>query len=131
MMPANHEIAFLLDLCGRNMFTHALDPDLACRALGITDSDARSMIAGERPTFTLETDQVACLPLFANILVRLELRFRHDADAMRAAFRLPLAALNGAVPADLLSGGATALRDIRAGIDGMAALTVRWWRIGH
>ena len=33
------------------------------------------MIAGERPSFTLETDQAACLPLFANILVRLELRF--------------------------------------------------------
>lgn len=131
MMRPDHEIAFLLDLCGRIMFTHALDPDLACRALGITDSDARSLIAGERPTFTLGADQSACLPFFANILVRLELRFRHDGDAMRAAFSLPLPALNGAAPADLLSGGIKALRDIRASIDGMAAPTVRWWRIGH
>ena len=130
-MPPDHDIAFLLDLCGRIMFTHALDPDLACRALGITDNDARSMIAGERPTFPLGVDQAACLPLFANILVRLELRFRHDGDAMRSALSLPLAALNGATPADLLSGGIKALRDIRASIDGMAVPTVRWWRIGH
>ncbi|NTS66823.1 hypothetical protein HRV97_16915 [Sphingomonas sp. HHU CXW] len=110
MMPTDHEIAFLLDLCGRIMFTYALDPDLAGCALGIANSDAHSMIADERPTSTLEADQAACLPLFANILVRLELRFRHDGDATRAAFSLPLAALNGAVPANLLSGGVTAAR---------------------
>jgi len=130
-MPPDQDIAFLLDLCGRIMFTHALDPNLACRALGITDNDARSMIAGERSGFTLGADQAACLPLFANILVRLELRFRHDGNAMRAALSQPLATLDGAVPADLLSGGLAALRDIRASIDGMAAPTVRWWRIGH
>jgi hypothetical protein len=36
MMPPDQEIAFLLDLCGRIVFTHALDPDFACRAIGIT-----------------------------------------------------------------------------------------------
>ena len=130
-MPPDHDIAFLLDLCGRIMLTHALDPDLACRALGITDNDARFMIAGEPPTFTLEADQAVRLPLFANILVRLEVRFRHDGDAMRAALCLPLAALDGAAPADLLGGGVKALLDIRASIDSMAVPTVRWWRIGH
>jgi hypothetical protein len=77
------------------------------RAIGITDSDRRR--------------SGGLIRIFTNILMRLELRFRHDGAVMWAALTLPLAVLDRAAPADRLGDDVEALRIIRASIDGMAA----------
>ena len=121
----------LLDLCGRIMLTHALDPCLAERGLGIPREDAQAMVDGTPLAASLDTDQSERLVLLTNILVRLEIACRHDARAMRRALQTPLDALGGAAPAERVGDGVAALRSVRAAIDHVDVPKVRWWRIGH
>ena len=121
----------LLDLCGRIMLTHGLTPGLAERALGISAEDARAMVDGTPLTVALDADQSVRLALLTNILVRLEIRCRHDARAIRRALQAPLDALGGAAPADRIGDGVDALRAVRAAVDHVELPKVRWWRIGH
>lgn len=128
---AGKDNGHLLDLCGRIMLTHALDPELVERALGISADDARAMVGGARLSAALDADQSARLALLTNILVRLEIRCRHDSRAIRFALGAPLDALGGAAPADLMGDGIAALRTVRAAIDHVEMPKVRWFRIGH
>ena len=123
--------ARLLDLCGRIMLTHALAPGLAERALGIPAEDSRALVDGTPLSATLDADQSARLALLTNILVRLEIRCRHDGGAIRRALQAPLDALGGAAPTDRIGDGVDALRAVRAAVDHVELPKVRWWRIGH
>ena len=113
------------------MLTHALDPLLAERALGVSAEDARAVVDGTPLSATLDADQSACLALLTNILVRLEVRCRHDERAIRAALATPLDVLGGTAPVDHVNGDVAALRAVRAAVDHVEAPKVRWWRVGH
>ena len=41
------------------------------------------------------------------------------------------AALDGATPAELMTGNADALRTVRAAVDAVVVPEDRWWRVGH
>lgn len=123
--------AALVDLAGRIMLTHGIDPDHAVRLLGIASGEAEDMIQLGRLWSPLDTARVERLRLFINILMRLEWRLNHDSRAIRHALDLPLDALGGAAPADRFGGSLEDLRELRGAIDSVAAPTIKWWRVGH
>ncbi|WP_112381373.1 hypothetical protein [Sphingomonas carotinifaciens] len=123
--------AALVDLAGRIMLTHGIDPDHAVRLLDIDRTEAEDMIQLGRLWSPLDTASVERLRLFINVLMRLEWRLNHDSRAIRHALDLPLDALGGASPADRFGGSLEDLRELRGAIDSVAAPTIKWWRVGH
>ena len=125
--------AVLVDLAGRIMLTHGIDPVHAMRLLSIDRAEAKDMIHLGRlwsPVGVVRAERL-WLWLFINILIRLEWRLNHDSRAIRHALNLQLDALGGAAPADRLGGSLEDLRELRSAIDTVAAPTIKWWRVGH
>ncbi|MBB3879137.1 hypothetical protein [Sphingomonas pseudosanguinis] len=123
--------AALVDLAGRIMLTHGIDPDHAMRLLSIDRAEAEDMIHLGRLWSPVGVVRAERLRLFINILIRLEWRLNHDSRAIRHAMNLPLDALGGAAPADRLDGSLEDLRELRSAIATVAAPTIKWWRVGH
>lgn len=121
----------LVDLAGRIMLTHGIDPGHAMHLLDIDRAEAEDMIQLGRLWSLVDTARVERLRLFINILMRLEWRLNHDSRAIRHALDLPLDALGGAAPADRLGGSLEDLRELRGAIDSVVAPTIKWWRVGH
>lgn len=128
VLPAGS--AALLDLLDRLVLTHGLDPALVAAALGVSPS-AVAGLAARGCAHPLASEADERLPLLVNVLLRLEHRAGHDSRSVRCALATPLAALGGAAPADLLSGGPDALRRVRAALDEVRPSGERWWRVGH
>ncbi len=117
--------AALVDLAGRIMLTHGIDPVMprGCSASRVPKrrhDPARSAVvaSGYRSR--------GAARLFINILMRLEWRLNHDSRAIRHALDLPLDTLGGAAPADRLGGSLEDLRELRGAIDSVAAPTIKW-----
>jgi len=121
----------MIDLAGRVMLTHRLDPELAMRVLRIERGDAERMIVEGRLSRPLYPTAGERLRLFVNILTRLEHRLRHDSAAMRRALETPLDALEGRSPADMLNGDTATLFAVRKAIDHIDTPNEKWWRVGH
>lgn len=129
--PQDEDHAVLVDLAGRIMLTHGIDPDHAIPLLGIDRAEAEDMIHLGRLWSPVGVVRAERLRLFINILIRMEWRLNHDSRAIRHALNLPLDALGGAAPADRLGGSLEDLRELRSAIDTVAAPTIKWWRVGH
>ncbi len=123
--------AALVDLAGRIMLTHGVDPEHAMRLLAIDRAEAEDMIRLGRLWSPLGIVRHERLKLFVNILTRLEWRLQHDSRAIRHALDRPLDALGGSAPTDLLGGSLEDLRTLRSAIATVEAPTVKWWRVGH
>ncbi len=123
--------ADLIDLAGRIMLTHAIDPRHAMCVLGIDRPEAEDLIHAGRLWAPLGVVREGRLRLLVNILMRLEHRLHHDSGAIRHALDAPLDTLGGAAPADLLGGSLEDLRRVRGAIDAVEAPKIKWWRIGH
>ncbi|MDQ1232262.1 hypothetical protein [Sphingomonas sp. SORGH_AS_0879] len=123
--------AALVDLAGRIMLTHGINPGYAMRLLDIDRAEAEDMVHLGRLRSPTDTARVERLRLFINILMRLEWRLNHDSRAIRHVLDLPLDALGGASPADRFGGSLDDLRELRGAIDNVAAPAIKWWRVGH
>jgi hypothetical protein len=130
MRPASCEDD-LVDLCGRLVLSHAIDPEFAARVLGIEREEAEAMVVGACAVRPLSVGQQERLSLFVNILIRIEWRCQHDSRAIRQALVTPLDGLGGVAPADRLDGDLDALRLIRHMVDQIEVPRIRWWRVGH
>lgn len=107
---------------------HRLDAALAAGGLAISRDDAERLKSGDTARTIVVCPVRAALLL--NILVRLELRCRHDGAALRAALERPAEALAGDSIAgqlrdDIDLGGLRLLREV-AGI--LPVPRVRMWR---
>lgn len=121
----------LVDLVGRLLLTHRIDPDLAMRGIGIERAVVEEMIETGRTRVALDADQAARLRLLASILVRLEVRFRGDGRTIRNALETPLDCLGDTSIADRIGDGIDVLRAIRAAIESLEGPRVRTWRVDH
>lgn len=122
--------ARLLDLCGRILFTHGIAPAFLARGGAIPPAVAEAWVRGDDIATIVTRTQRERLALVASILVRIELRLRHDSRAIRRFIDLPLAALDGATPGETVGGDLAVLRRLRAAIDQLHP-NEKWWRIGH
>lgn len=77
--------AALVDLAGRIMLTHGIDPGHAMRLLDIDRAEAEDMVHVGRLWSPVDTARVERLRLFINILMGLEWRLNHDSRAIRHA----------------------------------------------
>lgn len=123
--------AELIDLAGRIMWTHAIDPQHVVCVLGITTPEAEEMVRAGRLAEPLGVDRHEQLLLFVNILARLEHRLRHDSRAIRDALEMPLDILGGETIADRLSGSLDDLRALRHAVEALQVVKEKWWRVGH
>lgn len=128
---APNETTRLLDLAGRIMLTHCIDPDCAARSLQIDHDDAAELINSGRIQRSLKAVEHERLLLFVNALQRLEWRLKHDSGAIRLALEAPLSALDGASIGRLLSGSLDDLRRLRRAIDTVEVPQAKWYRVGH
>lgn len=120
-----------LDLCGRIMLTHRLEPSLLADATGLTIAVAAAVLDGTASGILLDTERAERLALVANILVRIEVRLAHDSRAIRLALDRPLERLGGATPREAIAGDLDSLRRLRCAIDEMKEPATKWWRVGH
>jgi len=120
--------AALADLVGRILFTHRIDPRLVTAAPGIDAAAADDLIACGQLSVAVDRTR---LELFASIMVRLEIRCRHDSKAIRAALDIPLSVLGNRAPIEVVASDVHALRQVRSAIDHVHGPTIRMWRIGH
>lgn len=127
MSPLDRE---QLDLVGRIMLVHQIEPHHASSALEITIGEAISLTEhGIVPTEFSDT-QKARLQRFLNFLIRIEWKLQNNAE-IRRAIELPLACLGDRSPAEILSGSEEDLRLLRGSVDQMEVPKTKWWRIGH
>lgn len=129
--PETDGTADLIDLAGRIMLTHAIDPRHLMNLLGIDKLDAEAIIRTGETSLVAGDDWHDRLQLFVNILVRLECRLRHDSRAIRRALEERLEALQGRSAADWFSGSLDDLRTIRRAIETLELVYEKWWRVGH
>ena len=120
-----------LDLCGRIALTHAICVKVIARALRLEPVTARAIVAGTAGEIVHSEEDLERVPLIANILVRIEIRFDHDSRAIRAVLDQPLDRLGGASIGSKLEGNAATLRELRGVIDDLRTVPTKWWRVGH
>ena len=129
--PAPDRTAGLIDLAGRIMFTHAIDPRHLMSLLGIEKLDAEAIIRTGETSLVAGDDWHDRLQLFVNILVRLECRLRHSSRAISRALEEQLEALQGHSAADKFGGSLDDLRATRHATETLKPAQEKWWRVGH
>ena len=129
--PAPDRTADLIDLAGRIMLTHAIDPRHLMNLLGIDKLDAEAIIRTGETSVVAGDDWHDRLQLFVNILVRLECRLRHDSRAIRRTLEDRIDALQGRSAADWFGGSLDELRTVRRAIETINLTQEKWWRVGH
>jgi hypothetical protein len=129
--PSPDSTADLIDLAGRIMLTHAIDPCHLVNLLGVDKLDAQEMIRTGQNSVVPGDNWHDRLQLFVNILVRLECRLRHDSRAIRRAMGSRIDAAHGRSAADEFGGSLDDLRTIRRAIEKLELPQEKWWRVGH
>lgn len=123
-------IAWEVAEIGRLLHAHPLDPILACSALALSASEAERLVAA-RGIATASFVMPEHAALLLNILVRLEIRCRHDSCALAAAVERPAPELGGQSIGEALRQPTDIerLRQLREAAGTLPLPRVKMWRV--
>ena len=119
-----------LDLAGRIMHCHQIEPHYACIALNVSAQEAAALVDCGVISKGFDDHDRERLDRFLNFLIRVEWKLKISAE-IRRALELPLASLDDKSPAQIFSGSDEEMRRLRDAVDTMSVPKTKWWRVGH